>query len=478
MYHRPHVHDDEHPILDEINKLANVLTNYTTKCTKIKQENQIKLRLQILKLQEYKKLIQNAFDAINNLSEKCNAEINTDEKQFEILSKKINKQSNDLQMYQNQLKKYLNKHCKDNNYNDQQRDNININTNANTDINISNDMKQTKLNINKLLCNESITPIKIKNTFNVDQFIYELITKINDSISIKRKIESSYNSENKEMASGDDNMIIKAKEEQQHPHVHQKEFEQRNGENLQMNKYNWKFNFHYDFENKGSQIHGISNNGKSIKCNWRGYYFYDCCCCFSSMSNIEMKPNSGIYTIKIQINKINNQSYLSNIIGITSEKYDNNNNNNIINNNHIDNNIINQRDKENVDDIKSYTYTWHDESNNNFLGWSSCDYENDKELPNGIFCGFGSGAKNKNIFYKNNFLYKSNNGNYKNRLPGFKTGDILKLSYNSVLSQLSFFKENDNGNLNSSIVNLPQNRTFYWFVAHYDNKPMSISILD
>ena len=38
-------------------------------------------------------------------------------------------------------------------------------------------------------------------------------------------------------------------------------------------------------------------------------------------------------------------------------------------------------------------------------------------------------------------------------------------------------KENDNGKLNSFMKNLPKNTTLYWFVAHCDNKPMSISIV-
>ena len=82
---------------------------------------------------------------------------------------------------------------------------------------------------------------------------------------------------------------------------------------------------------------------------------------------------------------------------------------------------------------------------------------NDKELPNGLYCGWvGNGRKN-NIFRENNFIYQSKNGNYKKRLPGFKSGDILLLSYNSFLNELSFHKENDNGKLNSFIKNLPKN---------------------
>ena len=73
---------------------------------------------------------------------------------------------------------------------------------------------------------------------------------------------------------------------------------------------------------------------------------------------------------------------------------------------------------------------------------------------------------NNNIFRKNNFIYKSKNENYQKRLPFFETGDIIVLSYNSVLHQLSFECESDNGTLNSFIKNLPQNTTCYWFVGH------------
>ena len=38
---------------------------------------------------------------------------------------------------------------------------------------------------------------------------------------------------------------------------------------------------------------------------------------------MQMIPKSGIYNIKIQINKINNNAY-ANIVGITSQKYNNN----------------------------------------------------------------------------------------------------------------------------------------------------------
>ena len=219
------------------------------------------------------------------------------------------------------------------------------------------------------------------------------------------------------------------------------------------NKIDWKFNFHYNYENRPSTIHGIEIHGKTMKCDhssWLGVY----CLCFSTMSNNGMKPNSGIYDIRIKINKIKNASAWNNIIGITSEQYD----------------------KKSLNQLrKNKNYDWTNDSNN-YIGWSACGTKDDKQLPNGLYCGEGHNGRKNNIFRKNNFIYQSKNGNYKSRLPGFRSGDILLLSYNSNLNELSFGKEFDNGKLNSFIKNLPKNRTFYWFVAHFDDNPMSISI--
>ena len=165
-----------------------------------------------------------------------------------------------------------------------------------------------------------------------------------------------------------------------------------------------------------------------------------------------MKPNSGIYTIKIKINKIENYFYCSNIFGITSDRYDNNNDE--------------KMNKNNKD------YAWHTDSNNYI------DVEDDNALPNGLYCGWSHNGRKKNIFRKNTFVYQSKNVNYKHRLPGLQDGDTIILSYNSALNELSFNKENDNDKLSSFIKNLPKNMKFYWFVGHSYGKPMSISIVD
>ena len=104
-------------------------------------------------------------------------------------------------------------------------------------------------------------------------------------------------------------------------------------------------------------------------------------------------------------------------------------------------------------------------------------FQDDTWLPNGLYCGYEDDGRHNNIFRQNNFVYQSKNNNYKQRLPVFKTGDILLLSYNSALNELSFGKENDNNKLNSLVKNLPCNQTFYWFVGH-DYGEMSMTIVD
>ena len=449
----------EQSIFDQINELTKVLTQYTNKCIKMKQKNTNTLEREILKLQEYNKLIRLSFDnAINKLILKCQNEIDNNTKKFEILQNKINKHSNDLKLYQTQFKQYLNdktnNNCKKNNYN------------------FSNGIKQTQSNVNKLLhydC-ECIVPISINNDLDVDTFISQFITKINDSFSIEKiKTTATPLTETQSIVTSVDriamNYVNMNGEEKETQHQEQK------ASNIdKTNKVDWRFNFHYDYRNHGSKMHGIENSGqsifssiffgkdsrhgKSVKCNWKDDY--QCCRCFCTMSNNGMKPNSGIYSIKMKINKIDNRWNRGNIIGITSEKYDNNH--------------------KKINYYANY-YNWFDQSNN-YIGWSACDKQDDIELPNGLYCGFGDNGRKNNIFRKNNFVYQSKNGNYKTRLPGFKDGDILVLSYDSVLNQLSFFKETDDGKLNSFIENLPKNMIFYWFVAHWDKNPISISIVD
>lgn len=168
-----------------------------------------------------------------------------------------------------------------------------------------------------------------------------------------------------------------------------------------------------------------------------------------------MKPNSGKYNIKIKIDKISD-NYYGNCIGIISH-------------NSINNNNMGHGTRNNVD--------WFNQLYD-YIGWRTLKYDNDKKLPNGLYCGgHDSVSVENNIFRLSRFMYKSNNKNYTKTLPYLKTGDIVILSYDSDLNRLSFSRENDNGELDSYIDNLPRMQIFYWFVGH-TSQPMSLTIVD
>ena len=244
-----------------------------------------------------------------------------------------------------------------------------------------------------------------------------------------------------------------------------------------MNDVRWRFDFCYDFRNRnqGSQVHGISNNGRRFECHHNHDFFGFLC--FSSIIKCGMICNSGIYQIKLKIDKIDNSSPgYGNIVGLTSDNFG-------------DGSIaLGQYNGE---------YDWTLNSFN-WIGWSGCDREDDVRLPNGLYCGAGSAdSRADNIFRVSGFKYLSRNGRYSKRLPGYGSGDIISLIYNSDLGQLSFklFRNkntntnntNNNGSsnenieevslLDSYIYNLPRDLTFYWFIGHW-RKPMSVTILD
>ena len=217
----------------------------------------------------------------------------------------------------------------------------------------------------------------------------------------------------------------------------------------------WKFDYIYDWKNTGSKIHSIKNNGKTLVCNCGD----DGCNCFYISYSFGMKPQSGIFKIKIKINNIYNT--YANVIGIISQH---SKNNEIIKNNQ--NNQNNDNDK---------TLYWYNHLYD-YIGWSTCGSNNDTHLPNGLLCGWNGSTIQNNVFRRNNFVYQSNNENYKNRLPPINSGDIIELSYDSNNGILLFCKENDNGKLNAQIYNLPTDNTYYWFVGHYLGK-LCLSVL-
>ena len=212
----------------------------------------------------------------------------------------------------------------------------------------------------------------------------------------------------------------------------------------------WKFDYFYDWKNRGKEkgMHGIYDNGKTVICKHDLY-----CQCFYRVS-FGMKPNSGLYKIKIKINNVNNETRPGNIIGITS-------NTNETNNSQTKHNYW----------ACSYDY----------IGWSSLDtnsninFQNDPNVPNGLVCGGNDNYQPQNIFVLSKYSYVSNNNWYKKQLPFIKSGDIVEMVYDSDNLELSFGKSNDQL-LDSKIINVPKNQTFYWMVGHR-YKPLSMTIV-
>ena len=207
----------------------------------------------------------------------------------------------------------------------------------------------------------------------------------------------------------------------------------------------WEWDFRFD-SNLGHDADGeesfqyITNNGKTVQCDG------GVCYCWFRITNTPMKPNSGIYDIKIKIDELVNP--FGNCIGIT----------------------VNGSDK-------LYKGCQHGvwSMGVDFLTWTS---ENDcprlKCALNGLFLGWGT--QENNIFVLNQFKYKSNNEYYKDRLPWLSSGDIVIMKYDSYMRTLSFKKENDN-KLDALVENLPENTTFYWFAGHCGYK-ISMTVID
>ena len=92
-----------------------------------------------------------------------------------------------------------------------------------------------------------------------------------------------------------------------------------------------------------------------------------------------------------------------------------------------------------------------------------------------MICGYNDDYQKNNIFILSKFSYISNNSSYAERLPHIKSGDTIIMEYDSNKFELLFFKENDKL-LNSKIINLPKNKTFYWMVGH-NYKLMEMTIV-
>ena len=208
-------------------------------------------------------------------------------------------------------------------------------------------------------------------------------------------------------------------------------------------KWEWDFCFDAKSRNvdKEEPVHYITNNGKTVKCD----HDYHCYCWFR-ISNTPMKPNSGIYDIKIKIDQIVHR--FGNCIGITRNSSDK-----------LGESCVGSTWARGVDFL-----TWSSEKDSSRLDW----------LSNGLFLSWGN--EKNNIFVLNQFKYKSNNKYYKDGLPPISSADIIIMQYDSYMRTLSFKKENDN-KLDALVENLPANTTFYWFAGHVGYK-MSMTVID
>ena len=241
-----------------------------------------------------------------------------------------------------------------------------------------------------------------------------------------------------------------------------------------INDIRWRFDFHYDFYNRGSKVHGISGNGRRFECNHND----GGCLCFSSICCVGMVCNSGIYRIQFEIDKIENGDYTyGNILGLTCDNFGS-----------LD--LGKYKDKDKYGHKNNYRW-WSNSFN--WIGWSARDKKDDVKLPNGLYCGCYDSGRAGNIFRGGSaagsgFKYMSRNDKYAERLPFFESGDIVELIYNSDLGLLSFklYKHGQDKNVNANskvssldsyITGLPRDLTFYWFCAH-QRKPMIITIFD
>ena len=292
---------------------------------------------------------------------------------------------------------------------------------------ILNDFEKEKENVNNIIIN--VSKNKNNQIFEID------INSLNQNIS---KIEKDFKTEINQTCT-------KRIEHQNLVQLKPLKMQKQQRPKQQYNNVDWKFNYFCDRSSRGKSVHGIYDNGKTFQCKYDSILG---CQCFSRVS-FGMKPNSGKYKIKFKINKINNK-YIGNAIGITCNTHKTNNSQHKYN----------------------YWFFSHE-----YIAWSSWDSKgtDHKNVPNGLICGRGDDYQPHNIFVLSKFQYMSNNNSHLKRLPPYKSGDIIELQYDSNNNSLSFLKSNDLL-LNSTIINLPKDKAFYWIVGH-NRKEMSVTIL-
>ena len=106
-----YISPEEQTILNQINTLKQVFTDYCKENCKIKGKNIDQIKAEIIKLKNYSILIKNAFDnAMNELIQQCQDKLKKEERSYDQLNGKIYKK---IEKCQRQFEQYLhNKHNK------------------------------------------------------------------------------------------------------------------------------------------------------------------------------------------------------------------------------------------------------------------------------------------------------------------------------------------------------------------------------
>ena len=390
-------------------------------------------------------------------NQQCKQKMESDEKSFDLMNQEIDNELKTVENIQTDfiIQKQIQKH----NYNDWD----------NTERILENHNKH----VLKFTSESKINNISILDTIKLNVLTEQVSKHFEENFDIKiTNTENNNNSRNR-FEKLEQRKIVK----------HISNAQANNNNNNNNNNISWKFDYFYDFEWKGQTMHGIENNGKKVVCNHNSGYWP--CNCFFCCYSFGMKPQTGKYKIRFKINAVDN-NYCGNVIGIVSH---NSKTNSIMENFSQHKNSNNTLARL----LTKNTLSWGSQLND-YIGWSANGSNSDKKLVNGLYCGHGLLADKtptrQNIFRLNNFIYKSQNENYKKRLPRLEKGDIIQLSYdsdNAILSfskekqntssVLSFFAQHDGGNLDAQISNLPKMNTYYWFVGHEHGK-MSVSVID
>ena len=337
-----------------------------------------------------------------------------DEKRVNTLKQKMGVEKENLHKLENKFKDYLNSKSK----------NVNIFNN------ISKNLEMLSQNAEKVMESEDTTmnEILIVDSLSTDvhKIISEISLKIRDSFEILKASESvNVNDEKQDMVA----------------------MAPKDSKILATSKYNnveWKFDYFYDDKINGeNRDHGIKNNGKTIYCQDGGLDKGTGCYCFYRIDQ-GMKPKSGIYKIKMKVDKIYGNMW--NVIGMT----------------------INTDKRNNAQQAGQ----WFDSFD--YIGWSAPGLHSADDCPNGFLCGTAEYMK-KNTFVLNKFQYESNNNNYQQAAAPINSKDVVILIYDSDLNILSLSKENDSS-FDAKLTHLPKNKTLYWFVGHFEDR-MSVTIV-